>query len=642
MNTSRQLTIRTAARLLDSGLVSSSQLSLFCHSMATAGEEIWGLNAYNIIVPWHVISERALESDERRRYDDTLSIFDGIPISIKSNIADKTLPLTAGSFILGFGNNSNMDTTTTTTTTTTTPPCGYDADTVRILLREKGGIMMGTTSMDEFGMGSLGTNSRHPDGSPRHVKNPLPFLKHLNLNNDNNKYDEDDNIPIGNERTRSDDGRLAEIILQSPELIFEKHQKAMESLRKEKEESTSSSSSSGNDYHYHYSAGGSSCGSAASVAHGSSLLSLGTDTGGSVRLPAAWCGIVGLKPSYGLLSRHGVVSYASSFDTVGILAKSVDCASTVLDILSQRDVGYSRDSTFSSYGTMNNYSEIAIAQTIIPSSSSSSEEEEEEEKEPKKPLSGIRVGIPSAFSVEECPNEIRDSWSRAADWLNENGADVMEISTNDVSPGLIQRALSAYYILVSAEASSNLSRYDGFRYGVAADADEKKEGGVVTASDNNNGAASDLTPLERQYSATRRQGFGTEVTRRILCGASVLSSDKFHTHYEAAAQIRAHLAEEFYSVLDEKVDIILIPTVLSLPHKIAQNNDYDYIVEDSTAMFANDIMTVPASLAGLPAVSIPVSIDGEKTFFGGMQLISSRLGESTLMKSAKILEQIIN
>ena len=161
MNTSRQLTIRTAARLLDSGLVSSSQLSLFCHSMATAGEEIWGLNAYNIIVPWQVISERALESDERRRYDNTLSIFDGIPISIKSNIAEKTLPLTAGSFILGFGNN-NKD--------SRTPPCGYDADTVRILLREKGGIMLGTTSMDEFGMGSLGTNSRHTDGSPRHVK----------------------------------------------------------------------------------------------------------------------------------------------------------------------------------------------------------------------------------------------------------------------------------------------------------------------------------------------------------------------------------------------------------------------------------------------------------------------------------------
>jgi aspartyl-tRNA(Asn)/glutamyl-tRNA(Gln) amidotransferase subunit A len=624
MNTSRQLTIRTAARLLDSGLVSSSQLSLFCHSMATAGEEIWGLNAYNIIVPWQVISERALESDGRRRYDDALSIFDGIPISIKSNIADKTLPLTAGSFILGFGNN-NKD--------TRTPPCGYDADTVRILLREKGGIMMGTTSMDEFGMGSLGTNSRHPDGSPRHVKNPLPFLKHLNLNNDN-KYNADD-VPIRNERTRSDDERLAKIILQPPELIFEKHQKAMESLRKEEEES--SSSSSGNNFHYHYSAGGSSCGSAASVAHGSSLLSLGTDTGGSVRLPAAWCGLVGLKPSYGLLSRHGVVSYASSFDTVGILAKSVDCASTALDILAQRDVDYSRDSTFSSYGTMNNYSEIAIAQTIMSSSSSLSLEEE---KEPKEALSGIRVGIPAAFSVEECPNEIRDSWSRAADWLNENGADVIEISTNDISPGLIQRALSAYYILVSAEASSNLSRYDGFRYGVTADAEEK-EGGVVTAPDNN-GAASNLTPLERQYSATRRQGFGTEVTRRVLCGASVLSSDKFHTHYEAAAQIRAHLAEEINAVLDGTVDIILIPTVLSLPHKIAQNNDINYIVEDSTAMFANDIMTVPASLAGLPAISIPVPIEGEKTFFGGMQLISSRLGESTLMRSAKILEQIIN
>mmetsp|Transcript_11960 Transcript_11960/g.13060 ORF Transcript_11960/g.13060 Transcript_11960/m.13060 type:complete len:623 (+) Transcript_11960:47-1915(+) len=616
ISSSRQLlTIQRAARLLDSGLVSSSQLSLFCHSMAVAGDEIWGLNAYNNIIPWNAISKRALESDERRKYDQTLSIFDGIPISIKSNIAEKTLPLTAGSFILGYGKNN-------------TPPCGYDADVVRILLREKGGVCIGTTSMDEFGMGSLGINSRHPDNNgshTRHVKNPLPFLRHLCLDDKDN----DDNVPIGYERTRLDDERLATIVQLPPEIISEKHHEALKSIQKEKEDDKDNYGiSCGN--HFYYSAGGSSCGSAASVAHGSSLLSIGTDTGGSVRLPAAWCGIVGLKPSYGLLSRHGVVSYASSFDTVGVLVKSVDCAASALDLLAQRDVKYSRDSTFSSYDGIDNsddisYSEIAIAQTILS---------EEGKEESRKPLSGVRVGIPSSFSVEECPNEIKESWSRAANWLNDNGAEIIEISTKDITPELVQRALSAYYILVCAEASSNLSRYDGFRYGVTADADDE-EGKNNAAPDN---VASDLTPLERQYSATRRQGFGTETIRRILCGTSVLSSDKFHTYYEAAAQIRAHLAEEIYSVLDKKVDVILIPSVLSLPHKIsAQNEDY---IEDNTGMFANDIMTVPASLAGLPAVSIPIPIDGEETFLGGMQLISSRFGEATLIKSAKVLEQI--
>ena len=156
-----------------------------------------------------------------------------------------------------------------------------------------------------------------------------------------------------------------------------------------------------------------------------------------------------------------------------------------------------------------------------------------------------------------------------------------------------------------------------------------------------------MTPLERQYAATRTQGFGEEVKRRILCGASVLSADKFHTYYEAAAQIRATLAQEFASLLegDHNIDLLLIPTVLSLPPQITPTTTStttsanDTASTSSTAMFANDIMTVPASLAGLPAISIPVHVHGEETFMAGMQLIASRLDETTLIKSAKILEQ---
>jgi aspartyl-tRNA(Asn)/glutamyl-tRNA(Gln) amidotransferase subunit A len=180
-------------------------------------------------------------------------------------------------------------------------------------------------------------------------------------------------------------------------------------------------------------------------------------------------------------------------------------------------------------------------------------------------------------------------------------------------------------VLVSAEASSNLSRYDGFRYGVAADEESD-------SADNSEPSA--LTPLERQYSATRRKGFGTEVSRRILCGTYVLSSDRFHTYYEAAARLRAALAQEIHSTLREKVNLLLIPTVLSSPQTIG-----DDCLKDSTAMFANDVMTVTASLAGIPALSIPVSGgETDSLFVPGLQLMASRLNENTMLKTAKVLE----
>jgi aspartyl-tRNA(Asn)/glutamyl-tRNA(Gln) amidotransferase subunit A len=365
----------------------------------------------------------------------------------------------------------------------------------------------------------------------------------------------------------------------------------------------------------HYSAGGSSCGSAVSVAHGSALLSLGTDTGGSVRLPAAWCRLYGIKPSYGLLSRHGVVSYASSFDTVGILAKSTYCAATALDALAQRDVTQSRDSTFVSYQSDKHpWMEVAMAQHE-PSTSTTTP-----------PLNDIKIGIPHAFSVEECPPYIAEAWSRTAEMLEQHGATIVPIDASQISPKIIQNALSAYYVLTSAEASSNLSRYDGFRYG-------GESGGRHDHGSNDD--HDDYTPLEQRYAATRSDGFGHEVARRILCGTFVLSSDRFHAYYEAAAILRAQLAEQLHTTLETTVDVLLIPTVLSLPPR----RD---VVMDGTAMFANDVMTTPASLAGLPAMSIPVDHHCE-TSTGpftscGMQLIAGRLNEAVLFRCAQILE----
>lgn len=556
-----RLTIRQAARLLDDGAISSVDLASFCRSWAEAGEEIWGLNAFETFVASDEILDRAKASDDRRRLNERLSIFDGIPISVKANIAVSSQPLTAGSRILGMGHVSAR-----------VPAAGYDADVVRRLAVDSGSLVLGTTSMDEFGMGSLGNTSKDIEGRLRVTKNPLPLLLKLSRLT----------RPVDVGSTHED---WIAAIRQSKDEIFDLHQRA-KVMEVEGEL---------------VSAGGSSCGSAVSVAHGSSLLSLGTDTGGSVRLPSAWCGLVGLKPTYGLLSRHGVVSYASSFDTVGILANSVDCATLALDILAQR-TGTSRDSTFSNLP----------CDQIIETFRSSHDQ----------PLLGIRVGIPAAFSVEDIPHPIRHAWSRSAEALHQKGAEVQEISTSVISPELVQRALAAYYVLVSAEASSNLSRYDGFRYGVAA------------ASSSN--VVPGLTPLEQQFSTTRTLGFGVEVARRILCGTSVLSSDRFHTHYEAAAKLRSVLALQLHTTLSEQVDAILIPTAISLPPRLDKGEKMD-----KTAMFANDIMTIPPSLAGLPVLSIPVNMrENEGIYKAGMSIVGPRLKEMSILKIGQILESV--
>ena len=580
------LTIRRAAHLLEKGLINSEQLAGYCYSLAVAGEEIWGLNAYSQIVDKERFLEHARASDDRRRQGNSKSIFDGIPISIKSNIAVKEFPLTAGSRILGFGRDGAH-------------PCGYDADTVQILQNDCGALLVGLTSMDEFGMGSLGNNIPRDIGGTKSsfglTRNPLPYIQNLNLL-DVEELDND----LDDDKLAEN---LAEMICLPHEQIMDRHTHALWDQQGAEPEKI-------------YSAGGSSCGSAASIAHGSALLSLGTDTGGSVRLPASWCSIVGLKPSYGLLSRHGIVSYASSFDTVGILGKSVDCVNLALDKLVQRDgdqIESRRDSTFSSYPTQKAESTSAKDLDTMKENSSSV-------------LNGIRIGIPSSFSVKECPPEIRQAWSNAAESLANHGAEVLEISENEISPTVVQNALSAYYVLVSAEASSNFSRYDGFRYAVPPKLDDDSQ-----VTDPN------LTPLERQYATTRSNGFGKEVSRRILCGTSVLSSDRFHTYYEAAAKLRALLGRQLNEVLDNKVDLLLVPTALTLPCRLDKDHDDEPL--DSTAMFANDVMTVGPSLAGLPAVSVPVKVDGESTFMSGLQLIGPRLREDLILYAGGILEE---
>ena len=497
-------TLRQLRHWLDTGTLSSVQLAAYCHRVAVLGEEA-GLNAFVRLNDGAL--EQAAAFDDRRRHGlPPRGPLDGIPISVKANIAVAEEPLTAGSRILDQKTG-----------------IGYNATVVDAL---EGAVRIGTTTMDEFGMGSWGTHQLNPTNNPLPVRTEPDFVESVLQ------------------------GRLPEPSVSG------------------------------------VAAGGSSCGSAVSIAHGSSFLSLGSDTGGSVRLPAAWCGVVGLKPTYGRIPRHGLVAYASSLDTIGLLGRTADCLSIGLQAILAHEQPNMVDS---------NHEAVSWREATIE---------------------GLRVGIPSAFSVDECPAVLREAWEQAADELEKAGASVHVVDTIDHVT--MQRSLAAYYVLASAEAASNLSRYDGFRYG-------------HKATDWTIDPECTLSPLEQQYTAARSEGFHPEVARRVLCGTFVLSSDRFHTYYEGAANLRAHLTEQLYKATIE-CDVLMVPTTLSPPPQIDQP-------KDATAMFANDVMTVPASLAGLPALSVPVPKywDEDRSFPIAMQLIGKRHGEELILKAAGCL-----
>jgi aspartyl-tRNA(Asn)/glutamyl-tRNA(Gln) amidotransferase subunit A len=566
-----RLTLRKVIRMLDRGMITSEDMCRYCYTLAYLGEVDFSLNAFTKLIEKEITFEKARESDKRRKEGKTLSILDGIPFTVKSNIAVADRPLTAGSRILGEGNRH-------------TPPVGYDAEVIRRLL-DSGAILMGTTSMDEFGMGSLGMHGvrRRADEGPYAVKNPRPLLA---------------DPPIWS------DLKVAEVIKVPLWLMAEAFNASEESRMQ------------------FYSAGGSSCGSAASVAYGSSLFSIGSDTGGSVRLPASWCGVVGLKPTYGLLPRHGLVSYASSLDTIGIIAPTVNCAATVLHCLMLQEENHANDNTIvdsthskptqEHINWMGKVTEITGTLTAY--------------------LQGVKVGIPSAFSVAECPQPVLDAWSKAAECLQRYGATIVEV--DEISPEVLQKSLAAYYVLVCAEASSNLARYDGFRYGVATDPNSIQ---WKTKDDN-------FSVLERQYAVTRTEGFGKEVIRRVLCGTSVLSSDRFSKYYEAATKLRAVLTRQMRACLRTKktgpgCDLLLTPTSVFEPPILADLTQEEQPKIDATEMIANDVMTVPISLAGLPAISVPVGEwNNGLPFRPGMQLVAARNKEGSLLLAARALE----
>ncbi|WP_157217482.1 Asp-tRNA(Asn)/Glu-tRNA(Gln) amidotransferase subunit GatA [Flavisphingomonas formosensis] len=325
--------------------------------------------------------------------------------------------------------------------------------------------------------------------------------------------------------------------------------------------------------------GGSSGGSSAAVAARIAPGATGTDTGGSIRQPAAFTGISGIKPTYGRCSRWGIVAFASSLDQAGPMARDVrDCA-ILLEAMSGFDP---KDSTSL---------DVSVPRWEAGLSGD---------------LTGKRIGIPKEYRVEGMPSEIEALWDKGIAFMRDAGAEIVEVSLPHT-----RYALPAYYIIAPAEASSNLARYDGVRYGLR----DLPDGGN----------------LADMYSATRADGFGKEVRRRILIGTYVLSAGYYDAYYTKAQQVRTLIARDFEQAW-QSCDLLLTPTAPSAAFALGEKT------ADPLAMYLNDVFTVPASLAGLPAMSVPAGLDGQGLPLG-LQLIGRPLDEQGVLNAGLAIEE---
>jgi aspartyl-tRNA(Asn)/glutamyl-tRNA(Gln) amidotransferase subunit A len=328
-----------------------------------------------------------------------------------------------------------------------------------------------------------------------------------------------------------------------------------------------------------YVTGGSSGGSAAAVASGEAILALGTDTGGSIRLPSAYCGITGIKPTYGRVSRYGVVAYASSLDQVGAIGRSArDCA-LLLNVIS----GHDRLDTTSAAVKRPDY--------LKPLSTG---------------IKGIKIGLPREYFVEGLDAEVRDRVMAGVSALEREGAEILEVSLPHA-----RYAISAYYLIATAEASSNLARYDGVKYGY------RSEG--------------DFEDLAGMYEDTRSEGFGTEVKRRIMLGTYVLSAGYYDAYYLKAQEARALIKQDFDDVFGD-VDCLITPVSPTLPFRLGEK------IADPLQMYLVDIYTVSVNLAGLPAMSTSCgTVDGLPV---GLQIIGKAFDEETVLRLGHAYEMI--
>lgn len=322
--------------------------------------------------------------------------------------------------------------------------------------------------------------------------------------------------------------------------------------------------------------GGSSGGSASSVAAHIAMGATGTDTGGSIRQPASFSGIVGMKPTYGRCSRWGVVAFASSLDQPGPMTRSVRDAAIMLEAMAGFDP---KDSTSVDMAVPN--FEAALTGDVR----------------------GLKVGIPAEYQLDGMSAEIQALWDKGIDWMKAAGAEIIDISLPHT-----KYALPAYYIIAPAEASSNLARYDGVRFGLRVDGEN----------------------LDDMYASTRAEGFGAEVQRRLLIGTYALSAGYYDAYYLKAQKVRTRIADDFKQAY-EKVDVILTPTAPSAAFGFGEKGD------DPLAMYLNDVFTVPASLAGLPGISVPAGLSSEGLPFG-LQFLGKPFDEETMFRAAGVLE----
>lgn len=326
-----------------------------------------------------------------------------------------------------------------------------------------------------------------------------------------------------------------------------------------------------------YVPGGSSGGSAAAVGSGSAVWALGSDTGGSIRQPASFCGLVGLKPTYGTVSRYGLVAFASSLDQIGPITRDVTDAALVMNAIA----GYDPKDSTSIPGERPDYTKALVAD-----------------------VKGLKIGVPKEFFREGISDDVRKVLDEAIETYKSMGAEIVEVSLPTT-----KYAISAYYIIATAEASSNLARFDGVSFGLRIPADN----------------------LVEMSTKTRSTGFGAEVQRRILLGTYVLSSGYYDAFYLKAMKVRGLIKKEFDEAF-EKVDILITPTAPNTAFKIGEK------INDPLSMYMEDICTTPINLAGIPGINVPAGF-GSNGMPIGMQLLAPALGEEVLLRAAYAFEQ---
>ena len=322
--------------------------------------------------------------------------------------------------------------------------------------------------------------------------------------------------------------------------------------------------------------GGSSGGSASAVAARSALLATGTDTGGSIRQPAAFCGIVGMKPTYGRCSRWGIVAFASSLDQAGPFSRTVADNALMMQAMASHDA---KDST--------------SADTPLPDLMAALD----------KGVKGLKIGVPSEYVMDGMDSEVVALWEQGQAWLRDAGAELVDISLPHT-----KYALPAYYIIAPAEASSNLARYDGVRYGLRVEADS----------------------LDDMYGETRATGFGDEVQRRIMIGTYVLSAGYYDAYYLKAQKVRRLIKQDFDSAW-QQVDAILTPATPTAAFPVGRK------VDDPVTNFLNDVFTVPANLAGLPGMAVPAGLNADGLPLG-LQILGRPFDEATLYSIGRVIE----